>query len=72
VVDANINGHTAKMLIDSGCEGNFMSPSFIQKAGIPTEKKENSYRLYTFDDLPTRENEGLRRLSRFESELMKR
>ena len=36
-----------------------MSPEFQEKAGIQTERKENSYRLYTFDDLPTRENEGL-------------
>lgn len=58
MVSAKINGHTARILIDSGCLGNFLSPAFAERARIPRRRKRRSYTLWTFDDQPTRDNGG--------------
>jgi len=49
---------TAKVFIDSGCQGNYVSPAFLRKAKIPQKKKQNPYGLYTFDNQPMLANKG--------------
>jgi hypothetical protein len=45
-----IRGITARVFINLGCQGNYMSPAFFRKAKIPQKIKQNLYGLYTFDN----------------------
>jgi hypothetical protein len=58
VVDAVIAGTRAKVFIDSGCQGNYVSPKFLRKAGISQRDKRKPYSLYTFDNQPMLANNG--------------
>jgi hypothetical protein len=58
VVSARIQGHLARVLIDSGCLGNFISPAFKEKHSIPYQNKRRSYQLVGFDNTPVRSNNG--------------
>jgi hypothetical protein len=42
----------AKVFINLGYQGNYMSPTFLRKAKIPQKIKQNPYDLYTFDNQP--------------------
>jgi hypothetical protein len=46
VVTAKIRGTRARILINSGCLGNFMSPDFVKKAQLHTQAKRYQYTLY--------------------------
>jgi hypothetical protein len=43
---------TARIFINSGCQSNYISPTFLKKAKIPQKTKQNPYDLYTFDNQP--------------------
>jgi hypothetical protein len=43
---------TAKIFIDSDCQSNYVSPTFLRKTKIPQKTKQNPYGLYTFDNQP--------------------
>jgi hypothetical protein len=58
VVNATIGGMTARVFIDLGCQGNYVSPAFLRKARIPQKTKQNLYGLYTFDNQPMLANKG--------------
>jgi hypothetical protein len=42
----------ARVFINLGCQGNYVSPAFLRKAKIPQKIKQNPYDLYTFDNQP--------------------
>jgi hypothetical protein len=57
-VNVKIRGYWARVLIDSGCLGNFLSPVFREKCQIPYKNKIRGYTLYAFDNQPVRGNDG--------------
>jgi hypothetical protein len=59
VVTAKIRGIRARILIDFGCLGNFVSPNFVKKAQFYTQAKEYQYILYGIDDQLVAENGGM-------------
>jgi hypothetical protein len=50
VITAKIRNIKARILIDSECLGNFMSPDFVEKAQLHTQTKGYQYTLYEIDD----------------------
>jgi hypothetical protein len=58
IVIAKIRGIKIRILIDSGCLNNFMSPDFVRKAQFHTQAKGYQYILYGIDDQPVAENSG--------------
>jgi hypothetical protein len=50
VITAKIRGIKARILIDSGYLGNFISPDFVKKAQFYTQAKEYKYILYKIDN----------------------
>ena len=55
---AKVNGQPARLLIDSGCTGNFMDPGFAAKHAIQTQVKKNPFRLQGFDGTFMKHNDG--------------
>ena len=49
ILRAEINGKTYSALLDSGAQGNFISPSIINRDEIPWHQKEDPYRLSTVE-----------------------
>jgi hypothetical protein len=41
---------TARVFINLGYQGNYVSPAFLKKIKIPQKTKQNLYSLYTFDN----------------------
>jgi hypothetical protein len=58
VVQAFIEGKAARVLIDTGCEGNYISPTFKERHGISYTNKKKIYRLRGFDDTLVNSNGG--------------
>jgi hypothetical protein len=58
VITAKIRGIKARILIDSGCLGNFISLNFVKKAQLHTQVKGYQYTLYGIDDQSVTENDG--------------
>jgi hypothetical protein len=58
VITAKIRGIKARILIDFGYLGNFVSPDFVEKVKLHTQAKEYQYTLYGIDDQPVAENGG--------------
>jgi hypothetical protein len=58
MVTAKIRGIKARILIDSGCLGNFVSPDFVKKARFHIQAKEYQYTLYEIDNQSIAENSG--------------
>jgi hypothetical protein len=52
MVNATIREMTARVFINSDCQGNYVSPTFFRKIRIPQKIKQNSYSLYIFDNQP--------------------
>ena len=52
VINATIEGMSARIFIDLGCQDNYVSPAFLRKAKFPLKTKQNPYGLYTFDNQP--------------------
>jgi hypothetical protein len=50
VLNAKIKDIKARILINSGCLGNFMSPNFVKKARLHIQAKGYQYTLYKIDD----------------------
>jgi hypothetical protein len=50
VVTAKIRGTRARILINFGYLGNFVSPDFVKKAQLHTQAKEYQYTLYKIDN----------------------
>jgi hypothetical protein len=50
IINAMIRGITAKVFINSDCQGNYVSPVFFRKVKIPQKIKQNPYSLYIFDN----------------------
>jgi hypothetical protein len=50
MMTAKIRGTRARILINSGCLGNFMFSDFVEKAQFHTQAKEYQYTLYGIDD----------------------
>ena len=48
-IDVWWNNNRIRMLIDSGAQGNFISPATVNKLRIPWREKEQPYRLRTAD-----------------------
>jgi RNase H-like domain found in reverse transcriptase/Reverse transcriptase (RNA-dependent DNA polymerase)/Integrase zinc binding domain/Chromo (CHRromatin Organisation MOdifier) domain len=51
-------GKKARILIDTGCLGNFISPEFVRRHSLHYTKKKRSYTLVAFDDQPVDSNGG--------------
>jgi len=47
-----------RILIDSGCLDNFVSPNFVEKVRLYTQAKEYQYTLYGINDQSVAENGG--------------
>ena len=58
VIITKIRGTKTRVLINSECLGNFMSPGFVKKAQLHTQTKEYQYTLYGIDNQPVAENGG--------------
>jgi hypothetical protein len=58
VVTAKIRGIKARILIDFGCLGNFVSLNFVKKAQFHIQAKEYQYTLYEINDQLIAENGG--------------
>jgi hypothetical protein len=43
---------TARVFINLGCQGNYVSLTFLRKVKIPQKIKQNFYDLYIFDNQP--------------------
>ena len=43
---------SARVFINSDCQGNYVSPVFLRKTKLPLKTKQNLYNLYTFDNQP--------------------
>jgi hypothetical protein len=50
IVTAKIRGTRVRILIDSGCLSNFVSPDFVKKAKLYIQAKEYQYTFYGIDD----------------------
>ena len=50
MVNATIGGMSAKVFINSGCQNNYISLTFLRKAKLPLKIKQNPYNLYIFDN----------------------
>jgi hypothetical protein len=50
VVIVKIRGIRVRILIDSGCLGNFIFPDFVKKAQLYIQVKEYQYIFYRIDD----------------------
>jgi hypothetical protein len=59
MMTAKIRDIKARILINSGCLSNFMSPDFVEKAQLHTQVKEYQYTLYGIDNQPVTENGGI-------------
>jgi hypothetical protein len=58
VINAIIGEIMARVFINSGCQGNYVSPTFLKKAKVPQKIKQNPYSLYTFNNQPILANKG--------------
>jgi hypothetical protein len=58
IITAKIRDIRAKILIDSGYLGNFMSPDFVKKAQLYIQAKEYQYTFYEIDNQLIAENSG--------------
>jgi hypothetical protein len=58
MINATIGGITAKVFINLGCQSNYVSLAFLQKARIPQKTKQNFYGFYIFDNQPMLANKG--------------
>ena len=58
VITAKIRDIRARILIDFGCLGNFMSSDFVKKAQFHTQVKKYQYTFYGIDDQLVTENDG--------------
>jgi hypothetical protein len=56
VITVKIRGIKARILIDSGCLGNFVFSDFVEKAQLHIQAKEYQYTLYEIDDQLVTEN----------------
>jgi hypothetical protein len=50
VVTAKIRGTRVRILIDSGCLGNFVFSDFVKKVQLHTQIKEYQYIFYGIND----------------------
>jgi hypothetical protein len=50
IITAKIRDTRARILIDSGYLGNFISPNFVKKAQLHTQIKRYQYTLYRIDN----------------------
>ena len=55
---AKIRDIKIRILINSGCLSNFMSPNFVKKAQFHKQAKGYQYTLYKINDQPMTENSG--------------
>lgn len=51
-VSAQINGSRARAMIDSGANGNFISPEFVRRNNLPQQQKSDPYQLGVVDGTP--------------------
>jgi hypothetical protein len=58
MVNVTIGEMAARVFINLGCQGNYVSPAFFKKVKIPQKIKQKSYGLYTFDNQPILINKG--------------
>jgi hypothetical protein len=49
---------SARIFINLGCQGNYVSFTFFRKAKLPLKTKQNPYSLYIFDNQPMLANKG--------------
>ena len=57
-ISARIDGHLIPVIVDCAAEGNFMSPSPIDRFGISVKKKDQAYNLIAIDRNPLFEQDG--------------
>jgi len=53
IVNGKINRRKARIMIDSGATGNFISNTFVTKNHIPYQAKEKPYELAMADESPS-------------------
>jgi len=58
IVNGKINGRKARIMIDSGATGNFISNTFVTKNHIPYQAKEKPYELTMADESPSNYRDG--------------
>lgn len=58
IVNGKINGRKARIMIDSGATGNFISNTFVTKNHIPYQVKEKPYELTITDESPSNYEDG--------------
>ena len=49
VLDVQIMGHRVRALLDSGAEGNYVSPRVVNRYRLPWKEKTNPYELYDIE-----------------------
>ena len=55
---AQINGHNIKVMIDCAAQGNFMSPSLVDRLRFTVRKKDQAYNLIAIDGIPLLKEDG--------------
>ena len=58
MITAKINGLSAKVIINSGASGNFISPAFVIKNHLQHQAKDEPYTLNTVDGSPSTYGKG--------------
>jgi hypothetical protein len=53
-----INDYQATAMIDSGASGNFMTPKYVRRYGLPTQRKRHPYKLGVVDGTLISQNNG--------------
>jgi len=56
--NSKINRKKARIMIDSGATGNFISNTFVTKNHIPYQAKEKPYELTMADESPSSYGDG--------------
>ena len=49
VVTVKLDGKTTRAMIDSGAQGNYISPNLVNRFQLPWNKKDEPYRLRTVE-----------------------
>ena len=57
-ISAQIDRHLIPVMVDCAAEGNFMSPSLIDRCEISVKKKDQAYDLIAIDENPLLKQDG--------------
>jgi hypothetical protein len=58
-LEVRIKGQIIRALINCGAEGNFIHPKLVKTLQLSTRIKDEKYPLYTINDAPINDNDGL-------------